>query len=390
MGFQLIVIQPTSLCNLNCAYCYVPNRKDKFKVQAADLEIIIQKVLSSSLVGNRVEFLWHAGEPLLMGVDFYQKAYELTNKYNTQKREIKHAFQTNAVLINGEWCKFFKETKANVGVSIDGPKFIHDGQRKKWGGKGSFDEAIRGYRLLREHDVRTGCIAVLTAESLNYPDEMFEFFLDEKFTWLGFNVEEIENGNLSTSYHTKKDTGIDNSFIEKYRKFMGRLFELWLAHDRKLEIREFFIKTTSIEQKLSDKNYVYFRDENKDLGILTIQKNGDLSTHSPEFAGAKSAYYKDFVVGNIFRMDKLEELLENDTYKLIKREVHEGLQNCANECKYFDLCGGGSPSNKFFENGSLKSTVNNTCRLHQMTLSDLVIKKLTAMSAGKSQPLHSA
>jgi uncharacterized protein len=380
MGIRLVVIQSTSWCNLNCSYCYVPNRKDTSRISDETLRLIFQKTLRSSLVHDPVEFLWHAGEPLMVGVEFYRQAFAYSRKYNVRHRTIKHAFQTNGTLINDEWCKLFKENDVNVGISIDGPEFIHDKSRVHWAGAGSHAKAVRGLKLLQEYGINTGGIAVLTAQSLDYPDEIFNFFLEHDFTWIGFNVEELENANVVTSLHSRQgEARVSPEMICKYRGFMGRLFDLWVEHNRRLEIREFFIKCMTIDNKRKDPAYYHVRDEVRDLGIITFQKNGDMSTHAPELAGGVSETYNNFVVGNIHTMGELDDFLGNEYYMRIRDDINQGLQNCADECMYFDLCGGGSPSNKFYENGSLKSTQTGTCVLHQQTVSSVILEKLKSV-----------
>ncbi|MDM5153340.1 cyclophane-forming radical SAM/SPASM peptide maturase GrrM/OscB [Bacillus sp. DX1.1] len=373
MTIKLIVLQPTSLCNLNCQYCYVPGRKDSTRMSEQTLENVIAKVLRSSIVDENVEFLWHAGEPLTVGIDFYKKVMTYIQKHNNQDRRIRNRLQTNGTLLTPDWCEFLLENDFQIGISIDGPAMLHNRNRIDWSGKGSHHLVMRGLKLLKEYGLSFGGLCVLTRESLNYPREIFNFFYSNGFQSVGFNVEEIENANKSSSL---KDYEEHSIIVEKYRSFMSELFDLWKTHKNEIEFREFRNMLTRIEKKLSNKNYYSVPDEIKSLGIITIQKNGDITTNSPEFAGGLNTEFNNFVVGNINAQYELDTVVNSNIYNRMQHEINLGVKNCASSCLYFDLCGGGSPSNKYFENGSLSSTETIRCILHHQTLTSIVIEKL--------------
>ena len=144
------------------------------------------------------------------------------------------------MLINDEWCNFFKAEKFQIGVSLDGPKFINDKYRVNRKGKGTFEETIKGINLLQKHGVEFSILSVLTSESLNFPDEIYSFFSDLNISSIAFNVEESEGINTSTTFK-------DNHLRTKYRNFMSRIYDLNL--DNKMKIRE-------IEQTI---NLIIFR-----------------------------------------------------------------------------------------------------------------------------------
>lgn len=185
MTIKLIVLQPTSLCNLNCQYCYVPGRKDSTRMSEQTLENVIAKVLRSSIVDENVEFLWHAGEPLTVGIDFYKKVMTYIQKHNNQDRRIRNRLQTNGTLLTPDWCEFLLENDFQIGISIDGPAMLHNRNRIDWSGKGSHHLVMRGLKLLKEYGLSFGGLCVLTRESLNYPREIFNFFTPMVFNRLG-------------------------------------------------------------------------------------------------------------------------------------------------------------------------------------------------------------
>jgi uncharacterized protein len=199
MPLRLVVVQPTSLCNLNCRYCYVPNRRDSLVMSDETLDAVIRKVLASELVEESIEFLWHAGEPLTAGIPFFQHAIELMKRYNSRGLTVVNSIQTNGTLINQAWCDFFRDQGVEVGLSVDGPAFLHDSARVTWAGRGSHAKAIRGHALLKKNGVDVGVLCVLTRQSLCYPEAIIEFLIDCGFRWIGFNVEETENIHTRSS-----------------------------------------------------------------------------------------------------------------------------------------------------------------------------------------------
>lgn len=372
---RLIVVQPSSLCNLNCSYCYVPNRKDKTMMSYYVLEEMMKKIFNSSFLdGHSVEFLWHAGEPLLAGIKFYEKAISLIEQYNVNNIEVHQSVQTNAVPITEQWCKFFSKHNFNVGISVDGPKFLHDKNRRNWSDGGSFEQVMRGFCKLRSNDIGTGALCVLTKEHLDYPEEIFEFFIENGFESVGFNIEEIDNANLMSSLNLDKNIICSDTLV-KFRSFFSKLYDIWLPYSGKFDIREFqdFFNVSS--HKISNPSYVREPDETKNLGIITIHKNGDISPFSPEFAGAKSVKYNDFIIGNVLK-DKFDNLMYKKEYKIIHQDIKNKKENCKKECQYFSICGGDYASNSYFESGDISHPQSTACRLLRQELSDILLEKL--------------
>lgn len=131
---RLLVLQPTSLCNLDCSYCYVPDRRSGTIMSRETLEATLRLFLTSALVGNALTILWHAGEPLAAGLGFYREAARLIRACNTRAIGVIQSIQTNATLLNQEWGSFFRDEGFDVGVSVDGPAHVHDFHRRRLDG----------------------------------------------------------------------------------------------------------------------------------------------------------------------------------------------------------------------------------------------------------------
>jgi len=372
---SLIVLQPTSLCNLNCRYCYVPNRRDPSVMSDEVLEATIAKAFASPLVRGKVEFLFHAGEPLAAGTDFYLRAAELVARHCPAEVTAVKAIQTNATLIDDRWCDLFEEHGFHLGVSIDGPQFMHDRQRVTWAGRGSFERAMRGIRLLQARDIEFGAICVLSRESLREPEALLDFFVDNGFPSVGFNIEEVENVNVDSSMFSSDPAEALRIEVE-FRRFLDRFFDRWEELGRPIRVRELYDMALFMLRKRRNIMTRRIPDETADTGIVTVQKNGDMSPYSPEFAGSPSEEYENFVVGNVLT-SSYEDILGNPVYRQIRKDVHESIARCAATCSYFDLCGGAFLSNKFWQNGTLLSTETVTCRLTRQAVADLLIDRLS-------------
>lgn len=162
---ELLVIQPTARCNLDCKYCYVPDRDDPTRLPTGRLELLFRAVTRSKLLNEQEDLavLWHAGEPLAAGLRFYREAFDMIDEILDGQFNVHHSMQINATLITSAWCELFRARNVAIGVSIDGPRETHDANRKTRAETGSFDATMRGVELLRAHDMGISVLSVLTS-----------------------------------------------------------------------------------------------------------------------------------------------------------------------------------------------------------------------------------
>ena len=126
---QTIVLQPTPFCNIRCKYCYLPTRDDTSVMDIETVRASFQKVFDSPYAGSKITVIWHAGEPLVLPVSYYDSAFRAIEELRPSRVEIRHSFQTNGTLVTKEWCDLIRRWKVGVGVSIDGPRNLHDANR---------------------------------------------------------------------------------------------------------------------------------------------------------------------------------------------------------------------------------------------------------------------
>ena len=363
---NLLVIQPTPFCNIDCRYCYLPNRSSKAVVERATLVNLFSQVFQSGWARDRLTVIWHAGEPMVMPIGFYRDAFELVAQLKPAELSLTHAFQTNGTLIDDEWCEFLLDARVNVGVSIDGPKRVHDRNRVTRAGRGTFDKTIRGIRLLRKHGVPFHVITVLSTESMDAPREMFDFYVSEGIDHVCFNVEESEGEHVSQSLGR----------VDAERAYYAFLSEFWrlsaAAPGKIVFIREI---EQALRQVLRPKEAVLHNDLVEPFAITSMDHAGNIATFSPELLGLKNERYGDFILGNVNR-DVLVDFEKGAGFVRMRADIEAGVARCRETCEYFSVCGGGEPVNKLAENGTFISTETAFCRLTKMRATDLVLDAL--------------
>ncbi len=363
---DLLVVQPTPFCNIDCRYCYLPGRNSKAVVAPQTLHNLFSQVFASGWVEGGLSVVWHAGEPMVLPIAFYRDAFAMIERLRPRDVTVVHSFQTNGTLIDAAWCAFFAEARINLGVSIDGPKHLHDRNRVTRAGRGTFDRTIGGIRLLRQHAVPFHVISVLSSQSLAAPAEMFEFYVEEGIERVCFNVEESEGDHASRSF---ADPGVETA----YYRFLSEFWRLSSASPGKITfLREI---EHALEQIIRPKEALFRNPLVEPFAITSMDWAGNISTFSPELLGLKNPAYEDFVLGNINR-DTLVDLKHCPTLARMRADIDAGVAMCRERCEYFSVCGGGEPVNKLAENGSFASTETTYCRLTRMRATDLVLDAL--------------
>ena len=376
---DLLVLQPTPFCNLDCSYCYLPNRNSTQKMSPDVLECSVKWVLDNRLVEeDKFTIVWHAGEPLVVGVDYYKEAFDIVNRVVPKHISVNHSIQTNAVLIDDKWCKFFKDNKINVGVSVDGPDFINDLYRKTRKGKGTHKQVACGIECLKSNDVPFHTISVLTAESIKYPDLLFDYLVNIGTNHCGFNIEEIEGENKESSHSNDKEKS-----KAAVKEFFIQMLRINNDNGNPICIRELTGAKSAISGWRKERLDYFYHHSHELIAfkIVTIDCNGNLSTFSPELIGAETEDGKDFIFGNVME-NSLKEVLASKKFRDVYSAINDGIRKCRASCQYYGLCGGGSPSNKFFELGKFDGTETQFCRLHKQAPLESVLENFESQLAG--------
>lgn len=378
---ELVVVQGTSFCNLNCRYCYLSeeSRKTKDRIALDRLSTYFSRILSSRYVGDQLIVSWHSGEPLVLGVAYYEAAIariaELAVHHRGADFKILHDFQTNGTLIDDAWCAFFKQHRdtVTVGVSCDGPLDMHDAYRHDWKGQGTFAKTLQGIERLVESDIKFSLIAVVSPRTLHYPDEFFDFFNSYRshISEFRFNLLDEFSESGEFSYQDSQD---------RYYAFLKKVLE-------RLEA------LNSRDELLNIKNFSYFFDRvfspPEDRGKLTadymcrpfrafnISSNGDVSTF---YAGVTidecADIYGDgkgLILGNLNEQD-LDEIAKSPKLADLYRDFRRSHAVCEETCPYFQLCPGGYNLIKFKRHGTFEAAETPECRIQVQSFTDALIE----------------
>jgi uncharacterized protein len=235
--FTLLIKPAGSDCNVDCTYCFYKGRSTDIGAGRQRMSDAVLERLVKDYLGLRFQssgFAWQGGEPTLMGLDFYKLAVELQRQHGVAGQEVGNSLQTNAILLdNAEWCRFLHDSRFLVGISIDGPKDLHDHYRLDLGGRGTWDRVMRAIDCCKEHQVEFNTLTLVNRFTGDHPDEIFDFLVELGVRYLQFIpcVEtDPQTGGIAEFSVTPK----------QYGDFLCRVFDRWLQFGpEKLSIRDF-------------------------------------------------------------------------------------------------------------------------------------------------------
>lgn len=350
-------MQPTPFCNLDCSYCYLPGRDDKRRLEISTVEATLRNIIESGLLGPALTVIWHAGEPLVVPPRFYAEAFDRIATLVGGRAAVSHSIQTNGTLIDAAWCDLFRAWSVRVGISLDGPAHLHDRHRKTRSGRGTHRNVMCGVQRMVDAGLPFYVIAVVTADAVNEPDAILDFFEESGIHDIALNVEEQEGINPNSSLAAGAESQIS--------AFYRRVFERVATSDGGLHVREFEQARDAILRglaafRIGDKRYVS-NEQFRPLEITTVDCEGNFSTFSPELLGQTHHRFDGFALGNVHR-DRLIDVLATPRFQDLFGEIVAGVERCARNCPYYFLCGGGAPANKLFENDRFDSTETAFCR----------------------------
>jgi uncharacterized protein len=361
---RLIVLQSTSFCNIDCSYCYLPDRTNRHAtMNHATLARAARLIFTSSFLGEELDVVWHAGEPLSLGPGYYDEAIRILEAERPSSTKVYYGIQTNATLIDDGWIDLFERHAIRLGISLDGPRDLHDGNRTYRNGRGTHDRTIASIRRLQKRGYPFHFIGVVTAQTLARGAELFDYYHSLAPTAFGLNVEEVEAQNRNSSLY-------DDASVQDYERFVSDLLERAIREgDDRLTIREFQQTMSSLISGTPEDN-----DQVIPLRIVNVAWNGDISTFSPELLALDNPERQRFIFGNVHDCGSLAAILDNERFIAAYTGIQLGVAKCANECEYFQYCGGGAPVNKLSEKGTLEAAETVYCRLTKKTWIDVCLR----------------
>jgi uncharacterized protein len=339
-----------------------------------DLAAILGRLTADGVVGEALDLCWHAGEPLVAGLDFYREAQRVIREILPAGIRLTQVMQTNGTLIDERWCELFREYNIRVGLSLDGPREVHDRNRVTRRGGGTHDQVIRALGLLKSAGVLPYALCVVDRAGLASPQALYDYFAGLGFEEVCFNIEETDGVNVSSAVAMGDLRAAGHEFFAPLlRSAQGPQPRPW--------VRELHRMLGSIAMATQDSGAPLGSDLTEPFGIITVAHDGRWSTFSPELSGVKSVAHDDFFFGNLVH-ESLDVGVARPVFQRLYAEISAGVAQCRAECGYFRVCGGGSPSNKFAETGRFDTTETGYCRSWTQGLADACLDFIEgAMSA---------
>jgi uncharacterized protein len=347
--FQVFAKPIGSVCNLDCHYCYYLNKKhlypksESFRMSDDILEeYIVQHIDASPETETR--FSWHGGEPTVLGLDYFRKIVDLQSKHQPSNRLITNGMQTNGILLDEDWCRFLAAEGFAVGLSLDGPREMHDMYRLTKDKKPTHEQTMQGYNLLQQHRVYTDILCVVNAHNVQHPTEVYRFFKQINAQYISFLplVETQPGTKGSASHHTVP--------AEAWGVFLCTIFDEWRDQDIgqiKVQIFEEAARTAFNQEH----SLCIFRPICGDIPV--IEHNGDFYS-CDHFVDAEHC------LGNI-KETPLIELLESPAQRAFGKAKLENLPRYCQECEVRAMCNGECPKNRFLQTPDGQAGLNYLC-----------------------------
>lgn len=352
-----VLSKPTgAICNLDCSYCFFLDKEEfypgsKFRMTDEILEIYIRQLIEAHKTPE-VTVAWQGGEPTLMGVDFFRKAITYQEKYRKPGMAFENTLQTNGTLLDDEWCEFFKENNYLIGLSLDGPRELHDANRVDKKGSPTFDRVMRGLRLLQKHGVEYNILTTVNRINAAHPLEVYRFLRDEvKTTWIQFiPVVERINEDGKTLYQQGATVSENSVLPEQFGNFLTKIFDEWVRKD----VGKIFVQTfeAAVRSWLNMPTGMCFFSPTCGSGVA-LEHNGDLYScdHFVE---------PDYLLGNI-QEHSMAELVGSDRQFKFGQDKLNTLPKYCQQCEVRFACHGECPKHRFIHTPDGEPGLNYLC-----------------------------
>jgi len=353
-GIHVVAKPMGPACNLACEYCFYLEKQalfgtgEKYRMSDEVLSAFITNYITSQPTPV-VEFVWQGGEPTLLGIDFFKRMIKLQRAFARQKT-ITNSLQTNGTLLNDEWCDFLKRHNFMVGISLDGPKEIHDRYRQDRQGNGTFYLVIRGLKLLQKHKVEYNVLACVARDAAKRPLDVYRFFKNEGIEFIQFTpiVERMPDARSNQlglrlagpAALDKKAAEIEVTpwtvVPEEYGDFLIAIYEEWVRHD----VGKIFVMNFewALNAWIGNPSPVCIHAEQCGRSVV-LEHNGDVYA-------CDHCVYPEYKLGNIIT-DALPDLVDKSLQSGFGGAKERALPRWCKECEVLTACRGGCPKHRF-------------------------------------------
>ncbi|NLJ25538.1 MAG: anaerobic sulfatase maturase [Firmicutes bacterium] len=347
MPFHVMAKPAGPACNLACEYCFYLSKSglypetQAFQMEEATLDEYIRQYIQYQ-PGPVVPFAWQGGEPTLMGLDFFRKVVELQNHYLPSGWRVENAFQTNGTLLTQEWCDFFRENGFLVGISLDGPPWLHDTYRHTKQGGPTSPLVLRGLHLLQESGALYNVLCVVNNVNAKHPLAVYDFYREEGVQHIQFIplVEHLGNGRVTQRTVPASD----------YARFLIAIFNQWAAHDLGEIFIQIFEECLSVWAGYGAHLCIFA--ETCGRGLI-LEHNGDVYA-------CDHFVFPEFKLGNLWDRP-LDELVDSSKQRDFGASKRDRLPSCCHQCSVRFVCNGGCLKDRFLLSPQGESGLNYLC-----------------------------
>ena len=354
MPFHIMTKPIGPICNLDCSYCYYLEKEKlfpshrkaaDFRISDATLESFVRQYIQSQ-PNDVISFAWQGGEPTLMGIEFFRRVVELQKRFCPPEKRVENVLQTNGTLLNSNWCKFFKEHHFLLGLSIDGPRELHDRYRVTRGGKPSFDLVMHGLKLLKDHGVDFNTLTVVHRESAYHALDVYEFLREHGSGYMQFipvverftKSEETELTNPPMLKVLSPELKVAPWSVEplQFGLFLTDMFDQWVRRD----VGKIFVQTFDVQLGIwagRGAGLCIFAETCG--GAMALEHNGDLYA-------CDHYVFPEYRLGNIHQQT-IREMVESPVQKKFGLDKQNSLPAYCRRCEVRFACNGECPKNRF-------------------------------------------
>lgn len=372
-----VMIKPVGCaCNLNCAYCFYLHKADlpggpgAGKMSDETLERFIQQYIEG-VTADEVVFSWQGGEPTLLGLDFFRKVVDLEKKHEKSGQTVQNDLQTNGMLIDEEWCEFLKENGFLVGLSIDGPKKLHDRYRVAKDGTPTFDKVFAAAKLLRKHGVPFNTLTCVHRENAKHPLDVYRFLRREigstyiqftpvveyksfrqtaplKSIWDSMPKDGDPEARLGHPDSVVTDWSVDP---DDWGYFLCKTFDEWRNRDLGKVLVNHFETLVAQHMGLPSQLCIYGEFCGKGVAV----------EHDGSLYACDHFVYPEYRIGNVKDRPLVDTVLSRDQVKFGYAK-NEALPGQCRRCPYLKDCWGECPKNRLLRTADGEPGLNYLCR----------------------------
>jgi uncharacterized protein len=321
--FTLLIKPASADCNLRCKYCFYIDHLEKVKKTPRMSNEVLEKLISSYFQTNQnnmYAFGWQGGEPMMMGLKFFKKAIEFQKLYAPTGAVISNGLQTNGTLITDEFTQFFRKYKFLLGVSLDGPPYLHDYYRKTIGQKPTHHLVIRGIEQLKQNNVEFNILILVNNENVKKAKEVYQYLREQGFFYQQY-IPCVE-------FNENNEPQIFSISGDEWGNFLCDLFDQWIKEDiNKISVRLF---DSIIEYLINGRYNVCFMEKNCGQ-YFVVEYDGGI--YPCDFF-----VQNELLLGNILE-DSWEDILNSPIYNKYSTQKSKWHQDC-NSCTFINFCHG--------------------------------------------------